>query len=80
MLALALAKAEYIIATEVACEAVWLRRILLDMTFEETTPTIIYCEYIWAIVLSKNLVFHGKSKHIELRRHFIRDLVQRREI
>ena len=33
-----------------------------------------------AIALSKNPVFHAKSKHIELRHHFIRDLVNKEEI
>ena len=79
-IALSSAEAEYIAATDAACEAVWLRRVLLDLQQPQVQPTIIYCDNMSAIALSKNPVFHAKSKHIELRHHFIRDLVNKEEI
>lgn len=36
---------------------------------------MLYCDNSSAIKLSKNLVLHGKSKHIHVRYHFLRDLV-----
>ena len=42
--------------------------------------TTIYCDNISSIALSKNLVFHGRSKHIEIRYHFIRELVENGDI
>ena len=50
------------------------------MKHKEEGPTIIYCDNMSAIAMSKNPVFHGRTKHIELRHHFIRDLVQNGEI
>lgn len=41
----------------------------------EKRGTIIQCDNSSAIQLSKNPVFHGKSKHIHVRFHFLRDLV-----
>jgi ATP sulfurylase len=40
-------------------------------------PTVIYCDNQSCIKLSENPVFHDRSKHIEIRYHFIRDRVQK---
>jgi hypothetical protein len=58
------AEAEYVIGTSTACHAIWLRRILSDIPHEEKDPTIIYCDNKLSIALSKNHVFHRKSKQI----------------
>ncbi|CAL1407137.1 unnamed protein product [Linum trigynum] len=73
--ALSSAEAEYIAATDAACEAVWLKRLIFDLQQNENGPTIIHCDNMSAIAMTKNPVFHARSKHIELRHHFIRDLV-----
>ena len=39
---------------------------------------IVYCDNSSAIDISKNLVQHSKTKHIEIRYHFIRNLVERK--
>ena len=48
------------------------------MEFGYTTkePILIFCDNNSAISLSKNSVFHQKSKHIDTRFHFIRELVK----
>ncbi|KAH9664737.1 Integrase catalytic domain-containing protein [Citrus sinensis] len=74
------AEAKYIAATESACEAVWLRRILKDLQFNQDAAITIYCDNMSAIALTKNPVFHAKSKHIELCYHYIRDLVSKGEV
>jgi hypothetical protein len=60
-------EAEYVAGTSVACHAVWLRRILSDLAHEENEPTPIFCDNSSTIALSKNHVFHRKSKHIDTR-------------
>ena len=40
-------------------------------------PTSVYCDNQSCIKLSENLVFHDRSKRIDIRCHFIRDCVQR---
>jgi ATP sulfurylase len=41
---------------------------------------VIYCDNQSCIKLSHNQVFHDKSKHIEIKYHFIRDRIQKGEI
>ena len=50
------------------------------MQQSEETPIIIHCDNMSAITMTKNLVFHNRTKHIELHHHFIRKLVQEEEI
>lgn len=78
--ALSSAEAEYIAATDAACEAIWLRRMLFDLKQSQHHPTTIHCDNMSAIAMTKNTVFHARSKHIELRHHLIRDLVNKGEI
>ena len=47
---------------------------------KQNTPTEIYCDNKSAIALSKNPVFHGRSKHIDIRFHKIRELIAEEEV
>jgi len=80
VVALSTAEAEYIAAGSTATQAVWLRRILSVLQHKQEGPTKILCDSKSAIALSKNPVFHGRSKHIDIKFHFIRDLVNDKEI
>lgn len=80
VVALSTAEAEYIAAASCACQAVWLRRILAELHHEQIAPTTIFCDNKSAIALTKNPVFHGRSKHIDIKYHYIRELVKRSEI
>ena len=66
---------EYIATTLCVCQCVWLRRVLEKIEVENKTATMIMCDNSSTIQLSKNPVFHGKSKHIDVKFHFLRDLV-----
>ena len=59
-------KVEYIETNVAACQAIWLRRILADLCEMQEDGTTIFYDNISSIALSKNLVFHGTSKHIEI--------------
>ena len=59
-----------------SCEVVWLRKILSDLFDLQLDANCIYCEQS-CVKFSKNLVFHEKSKHIKIKYHYIRDMVQR---
>ncbi|XP_038719830.1 secreted RxLR effector protein 161-like [Tripterygium wilfordii] len=67
-------EAEFIAAASCACQAVWLRRLLEKLEHVQEGSTVIYCDNNSAIKLSKNPVMHGRSKHIDVRFHFLRDL------
>ena len=73
-------EAEYVATTWATCQAVWMRRMLKDLSQNQQEPTTIFCDNNSAIVLSKNHVFHKKTKHIDIRYHFIRELVNNKEI
>ena len=73
-------EAEYVAATSAACQAVWIRRIMIDLMQDQEGATKIYCDNNSIIELSKNQVFHKRSKHIDTRYHFIRELINNGEI
>jgi hypothetical protein len=75
--ALSSVEAEYMVASLAACEALWLRKLLLGLFRQELEATVIHCDNQSCIKLSENPVFHDRSKHIDIRYHFIRDCVQR---
>jgi len=75
--ALSSAKAEYMAASTVSCEAIWLRKLLASLFDQELDPTVIHCDNQSCIKLFENLVFHDKSKHIEIKYHSIRDKIQK---
>ena len=79
-IALSSAEVEYIAATSAACEAVWLRRILGDLQVKAKGSTTLFCGNMSAIAMTKNPVFHNRTKHIKIRHHFIRELVEKKEI
>ena len=74
------AEAEYVVATSAACEAVWLRRIFRDLQVNTKESTIIFYDNMSAIAMTKNPVSHSRTKHIEIRHHFIKELVEKGEI
>jgi hypothetical protein len=80
IVALSTAEAEYVAATAAACQAVWMRRMLRSLGQEQAKATVIFCDNSSAIALSKNSVFHKRTKHIDTRFHYIRELVNNGEI
>ena len=50
------------------------------MKEEITKPMILYCDNTSVINISKNLVMHTKTKHIEIKYHYLRELVQDKEV
>lgn len=73
--ALSTAKVEHIVAS-MACEAIWLRKLFSELFQHVLDTTVIYCDNQSGIRFSKNLVFHDRTKHIDIRYHFIWDIVQ----
>ncbi|KAI5349763.1 hypothetical protein L3X38_002652 [Prunus dulcis] len=73
-------EAEYVSAAEATSQAIWLRFVLEDFGEEQTTATTVFCDKTSAIAMSKNPVFHQRSKHIRRKFHFIRDAIQNGEI
>jgi hypothetical protein len=76
-MALSFAEAEYMAASLATCEALWRRKLLLGLFRQELEATVINYDNQSCIKLSENSVFHDRSKHIDIRYHFIGDCVQR---
>ena len=64
-------------ASTASCEAIWLRKLLVNLLKEKMEATNILCDNQSYIKLSKNPVFHDRSTHIDIQCHFIKDCVQR---
>ncbi|CAL5432597.1 unnamed protein product [Camellia sinensis] len=73
-------EAEFVAAAACASQAVWMKRILEKLSLEESKCTAILCDNSSTIKLSKNPVLHGRSKHIDVRFHFLRDLTRERAV
>ena len=71
------AEVEYIVAGSCCARLLWMRKLLHDYGITQDTMCV-FCDNTRAINLSKNSVQHSKSKHIEIRYHFIRDLVEKK--
>jgi len=80
--ALSSCEAEYMASTEAAKEAIWLKAFITDLELPnfESAPIPLYIDNASAIRLTRNPEFYGRTKHIALRHHFIRDRVQAGEI
>ncbi|GJX63864.1 ribonuclease H-like domain, reverse transcriptase, RNA-dependent DNA polymerase [Tanacetum coccineum] len=74
--ALSSCESEFMAATGAACQALWLKRLLSELTGWEEERITLKVDNISAIALVKNPVFHGRSKHIDIRYHFIRECVE----
>ena len=79
-MALSSCEAEYIAATTAASQGIWLSRLLADLTGEEVAPATLKVDNKSAISLCKNPVYHERSKHIDVRYHYIRQWVEEERI
>ena len=76
-ISLSTTEAEYIAARSCCSQLLWMKKLLSDYEMSQDTM-VVYCDNSSAIDISKNPVQHSKTKHIKIRYHFIRDLVERK--
>ena len=79
IVALSTTEAEYIATTEAFKEALWLSGLLKEIGFLKEKPVIL-SDSQSSIQLCKNPIFHDRTKHIDVRYHFIHDIVGKNEI
>jgi hypothetical protein len=80
LIALSTAEAEYIAGAHAAREILWLRILFDEIGLDTTTPTLLRCDNQSAIALCKDSKFHARTKHIDIRYHFIREAVNEGKI
>jgi hypothetical protein len=76
VVALSSCEAEYVAAASAACQGVWLRRLLASLTGVEAEQVTLKVDNESAIALIKNPVHHDRTKHIDIKYHYIRDCVE----
>jgi hypothetical protein len=78
-ISLSTTEAEYIAAAACCTQLLWLKQQLTDfgVTFNALE---IRCDNTSAINISKNPVLHSRTKHIDIRHHFLRDHVEKKNI
>ena len=79
VVALSTTEAEYIAVTEAVKEAMWLKGMLLELGIKQES-LVVYCDNQSAVHLSKNQVFHERSKHIDIKLYFVRDVIESRTV
>ncbi len=80
IVALSSTEAEYVALSSAAQQAVWLRCLLSDLWEKQTTPTRVYEDNQGAICLAKNPIHHKRTKHIDIKHHYIREKVSDKTI
>jgi transposase InsO family protein len=75
LVTLSTAEAEYVAATHAAKEAIWLRHLISEIIPPVLAPTTLYCDNQAAIKLITNDNYHARTKHIDIRYHFIRQVI-----
>eukprot|EP00253_Pinus_taeda_P021795 PITA_21795 len=79
VVALSTTEAEYVAATEASKEMIWLQRFMGELGKEHDMGTL-YNDSQSVIHLEKNSAFHSRTKHIQLKYHFIRSVLEDGEL
>lgn len=80
IVALSSTEAEYIAAVEAGKEVVWLRKLLQEMGFSVSQPSVLRIDNQSAIQVAKHPEHHGRMKQLDLRWFWLRDMVDREVI
>lgn len=73
-------EAEYRALATTASDLFWIRQLLKDLHIFGSSPPQLWCDNQSAIQLARNPVFHGRTKHVEVDFHFIREKVVRKDL
>ncbi len=76
VVALSSTEAEYMAVSYAARHAIWMRTLLSELSFEQKQAMCLNADNMSAIALSKDNVQHARSKHIDIRHHFIRECIE----
>lgn len=77
--ALSTTEAEFVSAAALAKEIIWLKKLFIECEVDIVNYTL-FVDNMSALRLIKNPEFHQRSKHIDVKYHFIRDLYDKGEI
>jgi hypothetical protein len=78
--ALSTTEVEYIALSMTIYEVVWLHKLFADLFQHVLDSTIIHYGNQSCVKIFENPMFHEKSNHIDIKYHYIQDMVQRKEV
>ena len=80
-ISLSSAEAEYMAISSTVQEIKWIRQLLNELYIcYQNEPTILNIDNQAAIAISENDVHHARTKHIDIRHHFVRESIKNKEI
>ena len=71
--ALSTAEAEYMALASAVQEAIWLERLISDLLGSKEETVTVYEDNMSTICMGKNQQYHGRTKHISIKYHFVRE-------
>lgn len=80
LVTLSTTESEYVAATHAAKEALWLRSLISQVFDISLVPTPLHSDNQSAIALAKDHQYHARTKHIDIRYHFIRWIIDEGKI
>ena len=73
-------KSEYRDLASIAAELCWLRQVFKDLGIFLSSTRKLWCDNVSALAIASNLVFHARTKHLEVDYHFVREKVLRKDL
>lgn len=77
IVAISSCEAEYVAGCHVACQGIWLEELLAELKIATRNSIELRMDNTSAINLARNPVSHKRSKHIEVKYHFLREVVSK---
>lgn len=78
-MALSSTEAEYIALSEAARQATYMQRFLRELGYIEIHEVVIFCDN-GARKIAENLIFYSRTKHINVRHHYVREVLNRESL
>ena len=81
-IALLTMEAEYAACSIAVQETVWLRRFFqnLEVVKDASNPVTVHCDSMAALAYAKDSKYHGRTKHIDIQYHYVRDMFAHNEV
>ena len=76
MVRLSSTEAEYVAGNEADKEVMWMRNLLIEIGYTLSELFTLFMDNNSAISVAKNLTHHSKIKHVDLRLHWLRDVME----
>ncbi|GAB2287999.1 hypothetical protein Dimus_037972 [Dionaea muscipula] len=80
IVALSSSEAEYVAAAAGVSHALWLSKLLAELNLKYDEPMVMCIDNQSAIAIARNPVYHDRSKHIDVRFHFLREAIAKKEV